>query len=442
MKNKTPKRTSLDVSPYNPTLYIDLTAKMAVKTALTLPPRPLQPPPIANFQQPPVYPTPQGYSPASPNQQSAIISNGRGRPAGSTTNPGTTQNQQMSQVGVMGQPSVVDQLQGQSTADQGKGFGNTPMSAQSKGHSSSSAKSASSRELRIKSALLGLIGGGAAGAISAPKGHKWEGLSRGAGRGVATQGGAELGLASDGLTGAGLGAGLGGLAGYLSGVPHDKLIEMLQAGGAIGGGIGGLGGALLGGRRGWNMAGDYMGPASYDPNNKKPDKGLAKDQEEHKHHEKKSSLPAVLSALASAGLGGASLVNAKSYSDRESTNIRHERLKHAPGQGMMTSTGAHLGGLLGGLAGAGLGYAGGKGLGALTDPSLGTIASTSGALLGGGLGLGIGAHEGGRLGYHLSKPKETDMAKADEMKNEKHSSSRELTPIQHAATLGRLAAGK
>src|SRR5688572_13875223 len=116
---------------------------MRAKTALTLPPKPLQPAPQQVWQN-------QVMSTA-PMAQPVAVGAGRGRPAGPAT-PG----QMPGQTGVPA-PSAVASLGGMSSSGTSKGFGNTPTAtASGKGHqpTTSTAKSASV-QLNSKCAYIG-----------------------------------------------------------------------------------------------------------------------------------------------------------------------------------------------------------------------------------------------------------------------------------------------
>jgi hypothetical protein len=127
-----------DVNPYVTTSSIQNIKKTLEKRALTIPPRQIFPSPATpTFQNPSMsYGQPMN-SAGAPVQQGV----GRGRPAGSTGNPGAAP---LPQTGVPGQPSAVAQLGGQTSTPQAKGFGNTPTSSTSSahGHSASIGKAA------------------------------------------------------------------------------------------------------------------------------------------------------------------------------------------------------------------------------------------------------------------------------------------------------------
>jgi hypothetical protein len=427
----------LDVNPYTATLSVNFCHFSQEKRALTLPPRPLQQPPTGFLQRAPVQSVQQGLMQTPVNGQPVQTQQGRGRPAG----PSGTAQATPAQTGMPGQPSAVAQLGGSGSVGQSKGFGNTPTSAtQTKSTAGGAAKSAtykgcgkmkvettrkktapvSSAELgpAEKVALLGELAAGGVGSMVAPKGRGWEGFHRGVGRygGLTTGGG--LGGATGGLLGGGLGAGLGGLAAYLSGLSSSETANAGGLGAVAGGGLGGLAGGLTGAVKGYRRAGEYMGPSSYDEDNKKPDKGLKKEREEKK--EKKSSVVSSLLGIAGAAQQGGSMESARNYSDRKDEEGRKGRYGH----GLLRGLAGHGGSVIGGGIGAGLGalagIGAGAGMGTLSDnPGVSYASTLAGGLTGGGLGLGLGGYYGGRLGLHLTKDKqdeETDMARADEEK--------------------------
>ena len=157
-----------------------------------------------------------------------------------------------------------------------------------------------------KRGLHGVLGagiGGLAGGVTAPSGHRTEGIGRGVLRGGATGIGADVGMLGGALGGLGIGAaggaGLGAGAGVLlkllarnGMIPGDGELQTnpdfnaagagalagAALGGAGGAGIGAVGGGLWGGRKGYDMAGDAIGPASYD----KPEHAEKKDKPKDK----------------------------------------------------------------------------------------------------------------------------------------------------------------
>jgi len=105
-------------------------------------------------------------------------------------------------------------------------------------------------------ALSGALLGGGIGAARAPKGHRSEGLGRGATRGAMTGGGASIGA----LLGLLAGAGTHSVAGVDTRIAQGLAI------------LGGLGGAGLGGYGGWRLSGGMLGKPSWEE-----DKDVAED---------------------------------------------------------------------------------------------------------------------------------------------------------------------
>lgn len=373
---------------------------------------------------PPLLPqTIQNYTGAQmPNQQ--INVGQRGRPQGSAA---------PAQTGVQGQPSAAASVAPSAPT---RGFGNDATSGpSSKGHQSTTptAKSAgfSSAELKTKKAYIWPGAGAGLGALSAPAGHAGEGALRGLGRAGGIGAGASLGMGTGYYGGMGLGAGLGGLAGSLGASSPAGVQDAIGAGAGLGGALGGLAGAGYGGVKGYQAAGDYMGPASYDKDNKHKEK---KHKEEKK--EKKGSLDMYAESSAYISkknmsreksafpemLYGAGLEGAKALSRRLPPEEVKSRSIRGLGHGLMGSVGLTAGGGIGGALGALAGGLGGAGLGAISgNPGLVATGTVTGAGLGGAAGLYHGGKLGGRLGYNLfrhgkDEDNATDMAKDDARK--------------------------
>lgn len=126
--------------------------------------------------------------------------------------------------------------------------------------------------------LIGAIGGG----MTAPKGHRMEGVGRGGARGAGWDIGGSLGGSLGGITGAGLG-GLGGgalavaMAKNEPGTKQEDLAKLLHGlttlGAGFGGAVGGLGGYAGGGYLGQRVAKDMLGDPTYaKKKNNVPDK--------------------------------------------------------------------------------------------------------------------------------------------------------------------------
>jgi hypothetical protein len=216
-------------------------------------------------------------------------------------------------------------------------------------------------QMTNKQALVdGALIGGGLGAVTAPKGHLFENIGRGAGRGVGTEAGAAIGGT--------VGAAGGALAGLVPGLLLSLLLKRNMVSPLAGlGGIAGTGyGAYHGGLAGYDAAGKLMGPASY--------------------------------KQAFMGVGGLAGMATAPSKEEEDLSIGRGALR-----GVGTALGAGAGAGLGAIGGAGIGSIGGGLLGVLAGAlSKRRNGETLGQAMGGG--LAGGAMAGGGLGYLAGIP--------------------------------------